>query len=188
MSARRKASGRATVDGETARTPDFASGAKIRRQATPSKAVRQRRLFAVDHRPLSPPVRKPKPPRPEPEPKPAAPPPQPPSPFDAGLERLGPWLLLARDPLGKERSPGVPYAPLFAKFPSPRASSRRAVAAPAALTRRASPPPSPPMLSTALATGTRMVGHDRAWRLVADCRARLHIAILCAHLRRSCAV
>jgi hypothetical protein len=49
----------------------------------------------VERRPLKPPVRTSKP-RPGLNPKPAAPP-QPP---ETGLERL-PWILLARDPLGK---------------------------------------------------------------------------------------
>jgi hypothetical protein len=78
-----KASGRITLEGETARTPDFLLGSKIRREATPVKPASQTAV-------RRPPVRTPTP-RPESEP--------PRDPFSLG--RLGPWSLLTRDPLGK---------------------------------------------------------------------------------------
>jgi hypothetical protein len=70
-------------------------------KATRKKAPAHAASFSVSHAPLSAPPRLATPkPRSEPKPKskPAAPPP--PDPF-AGLERLGTFVLLGRDPLGK---------------------------------------------------------------------------------------
>lgn len=109
-----KASGRVTPEGETARTPNSASAARIGRRATTSKPAGQRsQTFTVAYAPLKRPERvpKPKPPRPDlgPHgdrrpvsvhdvfPKPA----KPPQPVEA-FERIGTsWELIARDRLGK---------------------------------------------------------------------------------------
>jgi hypothetical protein len=86
-----------SVDGLPETVLLFPAG-RNRLEATQSSRKLQTRPFAVARQPLKPPPRLAEPKKPRPTPKPAAPPP--PDPF-AGLERLGSWVLLGKDSLGK---------------------------------------------------------------------------------------
>jgi hypothetical protein len=96
-----KASGRVTPEGETARTPNSASAARIGRTAKTSEPASQTpRPLAVAHAPLKPPPR-----LAQSKPNAATPP----DPVESGLERLGPWAILHRDALGKRAAARCSY-------------------------------------------------------------------------------